>query len=211
MTMALRSPDAPRAPDSLLAGDASMKLTAHSTTIDLRAVAAAFALAVCIGAPIRAQGPQCAPVLAVSSKLFDVPFHMYMIDSAQTDARLHGGKPTISESISTGSVYYVMVRGKWIKSPVDMAEMRKDKDTVSTAKFTCSHLRDESVNGESAAMWRTHKVSESGTEDTDLWISKSRNVVLKSDVHQDVGGAFGKSHIVSRYEYTNVRPPAGVP
>jgi hypothetical protein len=190
-----------------------MKLIGHSTAIDLRAAAATAALAMCIGTPIRAQSPspQCAPALAVTSKLFDAPFHMYMIDSAQTDARLHGGKPTVSESISTGSVYYVMVRGKWIKSPVDIAEMRKDRDTVPNGTFTCSHLRDESVDGQSAAVWRIQRVSESGTEDSDLWISKRDNLVLKSDIHQDVGGAFGKSHIVSRYEYTNVRPPAGVP
>lgn len=187
-----------------------MRLTDHCTRFDLRAAAAAGALTVCIGAPLRAQTPECAPALAAESKLFDAPFHLYMVDSAQTDARLHGGKPTIGESIWTGGVDYVMVRGKWIKNPVDVAAMRKERDTVATAKFSCSHLRDESVNGESAAVWRIHEVSDDGTTDTDMWISKRRNLVLKSDVHQDVGGSLGKGHTVSRYEYTNVRPPAGV-
>lgn len=41
-------------------------------------------------------------------------------------------------------------------------------------------------------------------------ISRRSGLLLKSDVHQDVGGSLGKSHIVSRYEYANVRPPAGV-
>jgi len=188
-----------------------MKLTVQSTKIGLRLVAPAAAFALCIAAPLRAQSAECVSPVATESKLFDAPFHVYMVDSAQTDARLHGGKPTISESIWTGGVDYVMVRGKWMKSPVDVAAMPKEKkDNSSNAKFTCSHLRDESVNGESAAVWRIHEESDYGAIDADMWIAKSRNVVLKSDVHQNVGGALGKSHTISRYEYTNVRPPAGV-
>jgi hypothetical protein len=107
---------------------------------------------------------------------------------------------------------YIMTRGKWIKSPIDVAEMRKsakehlDADT----KATCAHVRDESVNGEPAAMWTIHSVTEYGTTDTNAWVSKSRSVVVQSDEHLDVGGALGKSHMVQRYEYTNVHAPAGV-
>jgi hypothetical protein len=110
-----------------------------------------------------------------------------------------------------------MYRGKWMKSPIDVAEIRKtSKDATPKVKATwkvkatCSHLRDEGVNGEPAAVWRIHSVSELDTSDTDLWISRNSGLLLKSDAHQDVGGGLGKSHIVSRYEYTNVRPPAGV-
>jgi hypothetical protein len=67
-----------------------------------------------------------------------------------------------------------------------------------------------SVNGEPAAVWRIHSTSELDTSDSDLWISRQSGLLLKSDVHQDVGGSLGKSHVVSRYEYTNVQPPAGV-
>ena len=105
---------------------------------------------------------------------------------------------------------YVLNRGKWVKSPVSLADLKKDQDPDST-KATCSHLRDESVNGEAAAVWRQHIVNEMGTIDTDMWISKSRGVVLKSISTTDVGGAMGKSRSYGRYDYTNVRPPAGVP
>lgn len=44
-----------------------------------------------------------------------------------------------------------------------------------------------------------------------MWISKSRGVVLKSIRSADVGGAMGKSRSYGRYDYTNVRAPAGVP
>lgn len=175
-------------------------------------LSAAGAFVFCLGAPLQAQSAECKSVYAFASKLYDKPFHVYVIDSAQTDARLTAGKPSVSESIWTGTVDYVMVRGKWMKSPVDVAEMRQEvTEDSSSKKATCSHLRDETVNGEPAAVWRIHKVSEDGTTDSDIWIAKRSGLLLKSDVHMDVGGAIGKSRILSRYEYTNVRPPAGVP
>jgi hypothetical protein len=188
-----------------------MKRTAPCTTLGLRLIVAAGASILCVGTPLRAQGPECTSSFAASSKLFDKPFHLYSIDSAQTDARLHGGRPSVSESIWTGTDDYVLNHGKWMKSPIDIAEVRTSvKEAFTKVKATCSHLRDESVNGEPAAVWRIHSVSDYDTSDSDLWISRSSGMLLKSDVHQDVGGAFGKSHIIARYEYTNVRPPAGV-
>ena len=186
-----------------------MKRTGPYETSDLRVIAAAVAFVLCACAPLGAQSAECASSFAASSQLFDKPFHLYSIDSAQTDARLHGGRPSVSESIWTGTADYVMVRGKWMKSPIDNAEVRKSvKDAFTKVKATCSHLRDESGNGEPVAVWRIHSVSEFDTSDRDLWISKRSGLLLKSDVHQDVGGSLGKSHTVSRYEYTNVRPPA---
>jgi hypothetical protein len=187
-----------------------MNLGSPRAGVDFRLLAAAGAFVACVGVQLGAQSPSCTTYFTAPSKLFDKPFHLYMIDSAQTDARLHGGQPRVSESIWTGTADYVLVRGKWRKGPVDIAEMRKMKDTVETTKRSCSQLREESVNGEPAVVWRIHSQSEAGTNDTDVWIAKNNGLLLKSDVHQDVGGAFGKSHIVSRYEYTNVGLPAGV-
>jgi hypothetical protein len=200
-----------RYPTHFLREDASVKLTGACVTLDLRLVAAAGVFVLCFGIPLRAQGPACVPSLTASAKLYDKPFHAYIIDSAQTDAKLHGGRPSVSETIWTGTFTYVMARGKWMKSPVDVAEMRKAlKDAALKVKATCSRVRDESVNGEPAAVWRIHSVSDYDTSDSDLWISRSSGMLLKSDAHQEVGGAFGKSHIIARYEYTNVRSPAGV-
>ena len=87
-----------------------------------------------------------------------------MIDSAKTDAALHGGKPTVGEVISAGEMY-ALARGKWVKSPVSIAELKKDhQDNSDSTKATCSHLRDESVNGEPAAVWRSHIVNENGND-----------------------------------------------
>lgn len=43
-----------------------------------------------------------------------------------------------------------------------------------------------------------------------MWISKSRGVVLKANSLMDVGGSTGKHPTMARYDYTNVRPPAGL-
>jgi hypothetical protein len=188
-----------------------MKLTGHHQRSRLRLLTAAGVATLFATAPIRAQGSDCATVFASSSKMLDVPYHMYMIDSAKTDAVLHGGKPTAGEVISAGGEMYVLSRGKWVKSPVSIAELRKDQDNPDSTKATCSHLRDESVNGEPAAVWRSHIVNAAATIDSDVWISKSRGVVLKSNSLTDVGGPLGKSRSIARYDYTNVRPPAGVP
>jgi hypothetical protein len=174
-----------------------------------RMVMCAFAL--CVGAPLGAQSADCATLATATSRIYDKPVHIYTIDSAQTDAQLNGGRPSVSEIIWTGSAEYLQYRGKWMKSPIAPGAMRKNSKAASTkVKATCSHLRDESVNGVPAAVWRTHSVSEAGTTDTDIWVSRSNGMALKSDTHMGVGGSLGKSHIVSPYEYTNVRLPAGV-
>lgn len=189
-----------------------MKPPFDHQTIRFRICAGAGALAVLATTPARAQSPspQCVQIYGVMSKLYDAPFHMYLIDSAATDARLHGGKPTVGESIFVGGATYVSAGGKWMKSPIDVAAMRKEsQDNMSTTKATCAHVRDETLNGESTAMWSIHSVTENGATDSNVWVSKSRNVIVQSDSHLDVGGALGKSHTIQRFEYTNVHAPAG--
>ncbi len=143
-------------------------------------------------------------------KLWETPWHMSMIDSAGTDARLHGGKPTMGEEIFVGGIVYVNVRGKWKKSPVDIAEIKKDgAQKMAGNKATCTHLRNESVGGESASVWSVRSVTEDGTEDSEVWISNSHGTVLRSETRMDVGGNMGKSHMVATYDYANVHAPAG--
>lgn len=188
-----------------------MKLTGPYRTMDFRVIAAAGAFVLGVGAPLRAQSAECATLATTTSKVYEKPVHIYTIDSAQTDAQLHGGRPTVSEVIWTGTAEYLQHRGKWMKSPIAVGAMRRaPKDASAKVKATCSRLRDESVNGEQAAVWRIHSETEAGATDTDLWVSRSSGMALKSDMRMDVGGSLGKSHIVSRYEYTNVRAPAGV-
>lgn len=175
---------------------------------------AALAAALGATAPLGAQtalSPQCAQPYGAMSKMFVAPFHLYMVDSAGTDAGLHGGKPTVSEEVFINNTVYVMVEGKWVKSPIDIVEMRKDAmKNLDTSKTTCAHLRDESVGGESASVWSVRSETEDGNTDSIVWVSKGRNLILRTEMRIDVGGALGKSHMVMNYDYANVHAPAGV-
>jgi hypothetical protein len=159
--------------------------------------------------PTRAQASSCATVHAASVKMEAVPYHMYFVDSAKAVAAENGGKPKAGEAIAAGGAMYLLSHGKWVKSPLSLAEMNADRDKHDWTKDMCSHVRDESVNGEAASVWHSHVVTEMSTVDTDMWISKSRGVVLKANTVMDAGTG-EKSHSSARYDYTNVRPPAGV-
>ena len=193
------------------ARDAIMKSTFYHLASKRFLLVATLVLAVCATVPLGAQSPTCAPILSPMLKLYDAPFHMYMVDTAGTDARLHGGKPMVSESIFIGGATYILHRGTWIKSPVNVVAMREEaKKHLDEQKATCAHIHDDAVNGEAALVWKVHSETENGNTDSEVWISKSRNIILRSDVRLDVGGALGKSHMVATYVYSNVRAPAGV-
>ncbi len=68
-------------------------------------------------------------------------------------------------------------------------------------------MKDESVNGESAALFATHGESEHGKDDNQIWISKSKGVIIKQETDIDIGNGRPKTHMSVRYEYTNVQAP----
>ena len=69
-------------------------------------------------------------------------------------------------------------------------------------------MRDESLHGESAAVFSAHQKNGDFTTDAQIWISKSKGLVLREEEDMDVGGgASGKSHLSIRYEYSNVQAP----
>ena len=166
--------------------------------------------AVLLASPqIRAQASNCATVRAASLRMDTTPYHLYFVDSAKAVEAENGGKPKTGESISVGGTMYFLSHGKWVKSPVNMAAMKAERDKHDWTKDTCTHLRDESVNGEAASVWRTHVVTEMSAVDTDMWISKSRGLVLKANSVMDLG-AGQKNHSSARYDYSNVKAPTGV-
>ena len=154
--------------------------------------------------------PACKPVADAGRKVNLTPNHSY----STTVAGYNKNQPENSEMISTGGLngaIYVMVKGKWTRTRLTPGDMVGDKkESEVTAKNTCRYLRDESVNGEAAAVYSSHSVSEVGTADTTIWISKSRGLILRQDMDMDVGGSMGKVHRTMRYDYANVQPPAGV-
>ena len=155
-----------------------------------------------------AVSPACQPLLDAAEKQLSTPSHLFMTRAAQ----FQGGKPTTSESIFTQDQMYVRVNGApWRRNPVKVADLRKmQKDQEGKTKLTCRYLRDETVNGEAAAVYSQRAEPAEAKIDSTIWISKSRNLPLKLESDLDVGGTKGKSHTSIRYEYGNIQPPAGV-
>jgi len=148
-----------------------------------------------IGAnPLKAQG-DCKVVLEAANKTQTTATHTYTTMNM-------GGKDQTVEMIYTPGIIYSRINGKWSRTPMtpqELAELQKPK--AHDDKATCKYLKDELVNGEMAAVYSAHDVSPKGVVDTQIWISKAKGLPLRQDMDIDVGGAGGKSHTSTRYEY----------
>lgn len=154
--------------------------------------------------PTLAADAACQPIFDTRFKLFSVPSHSYTIESVP------GGKSRTSEAIFTDGAIYVLMRGKWIHSPMTPQGMLKqEEENIRDSKTTCRHVRDEMVNGEAAALYAAHSENDGIKSDAQTWISKSKGLPLKTEEDLDTGDG-DKRHMSIRYEYGNVRPPAGV-
>jgi len=146
----------------------------------------------------------CQAVRDASEKLYTTPFHMY---STQAGALVGNGKPTKSEMISSGGTDYVLYNGKWTTSSTAERKALGQRNRNNSQNMSCHYVRDESVNGESAALYSTHEESAHGKTDSQNWVSKSKGLILRQEIDIDTGGANGKSHMTTRYEYSNVQAP----
>lgn len=171
---------------------------------------ATLLLTISLATPARAADDACKPISDSGRKVMLTPAHSYIVGTGG----YHKSKPDNSESIyagGTNGAIYVMVGGKWTRSKITVGDLLKQQEeNIRTVKATCRYLRDEVVNGEAAAVYASHTETDDMKSDSTVWISKSRGLPLRSEMDLDVGGALGKSHTSIRYDYTNVRPPAGV-
>ena len=147
----------------------------------------------------------CQALLDISSKMFDMPVHFYY---SSTRA---GGKTTNMESISVGGFVYALLNGKWLRMPLgsmgmDMREMAEEA-LKESKNVSCHSVHDESVNGESATVYSVHSENEHGIHDGQIWISKSKGVLLREDEDTQKPGQSGKDHISIRFDYNNVQAP----
>ena len=147
-----------------------------------------------------ALSPTCKAVMDASDKQYTTPVHLYMTRAGTTN-----------ESVVTGNASYIKVKGHWHRSPMapkDMLKMRQDA-TKEAKSLDCQQLRDEAVSGESAAVYSMNSETADGDHsDGQIWISKSRNLPLKSEMN--VGSGPDKMHTSIRYDYSDVQVPAGV-
>ena len=158
-----------------------------------------------IRAPRLAAEDNCQPTYDAMSKIMTTPTHIYVTMTAVPNS---SDKPITAETIyATGSAY-VRVSGKWTRSRMTPQEVvKQEEENRKNSKTTCRYLKDESVNGETAAVYSTHSETGDIKSDGQIWISKSKGLPLRQEFDIDSGGPGGKHHQSVRYEYTNVQPP----
>jgi len=167
-----------------------------------------YGLSLMGAAPLAAQD-SCQPVNDAMDKTMTVPTHIY---STMNTASNGVGKPILAETIYTGGATYVKVASKWTRGPWTTQQvMKREQENRQKSKFSCHYLREESVNGETAAVYSTHSETTEQdvgkqTSDGQIWISKSRGLPLRHEFDLATGDA-NKKHHSSRYEYTNVQAP----
>jgi hypothetical protein len=177
------------------------------------AIAPSLLAALCLAlapAAARAQAipPSCRPLIEAERKQIMTPNHAYVTEHSSR----RGGDSTTHEIISTGGVAYILMHGRWQRSPMGPRDLLEqlEQNLTTARRYTCQHVGDESVAGVSAAVYDAHNESEYGTADTRSWVARGSGLVLRAEEDLDTGGG-DKLHISIRYEYTNVHAPAGVP
>jgi hypothetical protein len=163
--------------------------------------------------PLAAQ-ETCKPVDDALNKVITTATHIYSTMDLGSNA---GGRPGSNETVRTETIYvggsaYTKVGERWSRSQWTPEQVRKqEEENRQKSKYTCRYVRDESVNGETAAVYSTHaERSDPDTgqikSDGQIWISKSKGLPLRQEFDIDSGDS-AKHHHSARYEYTNVQPP----
>jgi hypothetical protein len=168
-------------------------------------VAIAFGWALAAVAPLVAQD-DCQLVFDAMDKVMSTPTHIYSTTES-------GGKPKTTETIYFGDDIYTYEKEKWIRSPIKIAQLKSaDQENRRKATYSCTHLRDELIDGDLVAQYKTHSVVLGTATDSEVWISKAKGLIVRNDVTIDEVGVGatkgkGKSHYSVRYEYKDVKPP----
>lgn len=167
--------------------------------------AVALLVVLFLSTPALAVDPACQTMFDAQMKLVTaMPHHSY------TTQTMPGGKSKTSEAIHFNGTIYINYNGKWIRSKMSSEDLvKQEQENMRNSKTTCRHVRDELVGGESAALYMAHSENGDVKSDAQTWISKSEGVPLRVEEDLDTGGG-DKEHLSIRYEYNNVRPPAGV-
>jgi hypothetical protein len=156
-------------------------------------------LAAALPAPLAAQGA-CQPVFDAMTKVVTTSAHIYNTST--------GARPRSSETIYAAGSIYVNFAGKWTRSPLTPPQMLKqEEENRQHSKYSCRYLRDESVNGEPAALYSAHAETQDSKSDSQIWISRSKGLPLRQELDIDIGDKAGKNHYSVRYEYADVKPP----
>ena len=164
---------------------------------------AACVLGVSLAAPLAGQDTACKPVFDAMTKVLNTPTHVY------NNGTSPAGQARSTEAIYGAGAIFVKTNGAWKKSPMTPQRMQQqEEENRRNSKYSCRHVQDESVGGESAAVYTAHAETEDTKSDSRIWISKNKGLPLRQELDIDSGGGpEGKTHHTIRYEYSNVKPP----
>lgn len=146
----------------------------------------------------------CQPIVDAVIKLATTPSHSYSIQTAP----LVNGQQRKVEVIYLQGKTYMLANGKWMLSPVTSADVVKEEmENEKSGESVCKFERNESVNGEAAAVYSMRRKVDTVNEDGLIWISQKSGLLLREEIDRETGGTQGKTHFIERYEYSNVKPP----
>jgi hypothetical protein len=124
--------------------------------------------------------------------------------AATTVMGLTGAPPTTTETISADGKLYFQINGAWHSGPHD-AQAEIDKMNAAAKTATCTQESDDTVNGQSVAVFMVHHKTEHSESDNRIWISKATGLPLKTDAHFKDGLT-----VAIAFKYDNIHPPADV-
>ena len=145
----------------------------------------------------------CQPVFDALQRLVTTPSHSYTTSTAAK-----GSTSRMAETIMVQGKKYMRANGKWMDARVTTQEvLEQEKEDEKNGKSSCQLVRSESVNGESASLYRMQRETENFKEDSQIWISTARGVPLREEQDIEMGGSIGKLHNSAHFEYRTVQPP----
>lgn len=149
--------------------------------------------------PARAAGT-CDALYEAGIKAVQTPHHV-----STTKSTGKAGKVVeSSEAIFTGGVEYLKVGGRWRRSAAPQeAMLEAAREKLKTQPDTCADAGGGTIDGRAVKTYKVHD-RESGT-DSIVYVLKSTGLLLGQDLTLPDG-----SLVKTRYEYQDVRPPAGV-
>jgi hypothetical protein len=142
----------------------------------------------------------CQPLQDAVAKLATAPTHIYATTVNSGD----DNKPTTIEMIYAKGAVYGKVGGNWKRTNLTPKELVA-QDQSNQPKGSCHYIKDESIGGETAAVYSEQ--SQSGEAQAQLWIAKSSGLLLREEMDIGSGSRRHAPHMSVRYEYANVQAP----
>ncbi|HEY6356623.1 MAG TPA: hypothetical protein VIX35_00180 [Vicinamibacterales bacterium] len=153
--------------------------------------------------------PASAQTAAACQPVFD-GMTKQAVTSNHTYVTMTGGSTMTTESITASGVMYIQVNGKWMRSPTSPSDLQQQQQQNQKKMMTtsCQRLPDETVNGTGAMVFHVQNKGAASTSDGKVWLAKGTGLPIRGE--EDVLRGSTKTHVSTRFEYTNVQPPPGI-